>query len=70
MVRHFSYCNATDNHNMMWPSDEALEKYWANQSGYFRLATIVTLGMGLKDGKILFCNEVSEKINYNNLSMR
>ena len=31
--------------------DIALEEYWVTQSGYFRLATTVALGMGITDGK-------------------
>ena len=30
------------------------------QSGYFRLATNVVLGMGIIDGKLLFCHGISE----------
>ena len=58
----------------MQKSDIALDKYWVAKSGYFRLATTVELGMGIIDGKLLFCNGISEgrvdkKIstrNYNN----
>ena len=39
----------------MWQSDVALEKYWLTQSAYFRLATTVVLGMGIIDGKLLYC---------------
>ena len=35
--RHFSACNAIDNHSRMSQSDVALEKYWVTQSVYFRL---------------------------------
>ena len=38
----------------------ALEKYWVNQSYYFRLVTTVTLGVRIKYGKILFCHDISE----------
>ena len=38
----------------------ALEKYWVTQSGYFRLATTVVLGVGIVDGKLLYCNGVVE----------
>ena len=44
----------------MWQSDLALDKYWVTQSGYFRLATTVALGMGITDGKLLYCHCVSE----------
>ena len=42
--------------------DTALEKYWVTQSGYFRLATTVALGMGMgiTYGKILYCHGVAE----------
>ena len=39
--------------------DLLLEKYWATQSGYFRLDTTVELGMGITYGKLLLCNEIS-----------
>ena len=42
-------------------SDLALEKYWVTQSVYFRLATTVTLGMGIANGKLLFCHGISEE---------
>ena len=38
-----------------------LDKYWATQSEYFRLATIVALGMVIEYGKILFCHGLSEE---------
>ena len=44
----------------MRQSDLALEKYWVTQSGYFRLATTVTLGMVITDGKLLYCHGVAE----------
>ena len=46
----------------MWQSDIALDKYWVTQSDYFRLATTVTLGIGITDVKILYCHGVSEGI--------
>ena len=59
--RYFSACNTIDNHNRMCQSDLALEKYWLNHSGYFRLATTVALCMGITYGKLIFYNRVSEK---------
>ena len=47
----------------MWQSDISLEKYWVTQSGYFRLATTVALGMGITDGKLLYCHGVAEGNN-------
>ena len=44
----------------MRQSDLSLEKYWVTQSGYFRLATTVALGMGITDGKLLYCHGVAE----------
>ena len=32
-----------------------LDKHWVTHSGYFRLTTIVALGMGSTDRKILYC---------------
>ena len=40
--------------------DIALEKCWVTQSGYFRLATTVELGMVITDWKLLYCHGVSE----------
>ena len=56
----FIACNAIENHNRMWQSDITLEKYWVPQSVYFRPVTTVALGMGINNGKSLFCNRVSE----------
>ena len=44
----------------MRQSEPALEKYWATKRGYFRLATEVVLGVVITDGKLLFCNGISE----------
>ena len=45
---------------MILQSDLALEKYWVPQSGYFRLATVVALGMDIIYGKILYCHGFAE----------
>ena len=45
----------------MGQSDLALEKYLLTQSGYFILATKVALGMGIADGKLIYCHGVSER---------
>ena len=58
--RYFNTCNAIENHNRMRQSDLSLEKYWVTQSGYFRLATTMALGMDITYGKILYCNGVAE----------
>ena len=61
----------------MRQSDIAIEKYWVTQSGYFRLATTVSLGMGIAYGKIIYCLCVA-KVNedkkistlvYNNITV-
>ena len=44
----------------MRKSNLSLEKYWITQSGYFRLATTVALGMGITDSKLLYCHGVAE----------
>ena len=44
----------------MQKSDLELDKYLVTQSGYFRLATIVVLGMGITDGSLLFWHGVAE----------
>ena len=38
-----------------------LDKYWATQSGYFRLATTVAFSMGIIDGKLIYCHGVTEE---------
>ena len=51
-----------------------LEKYWVTQSGYFRLATKVALGMIIIDGNLIYCHGVAERnvdrkvstLDYNN----
>ena len=52
--RYFNAYDVIDNHNRMWQSGLALEKYWVTQSVYFRLATTVALGMGITDRELLF----------------
>ena len=42
----------------MRQSDLLIDKYWVTQSGYFRLAIKVTLGMSIADGKLLYCDMV------------
>ena len=51
--RYLSECNEIDK---MRQYDLALEKYLATQSGFFRLATTVELGMLITDGKPLLCH--------------
>ena len=46
----------------MRQSDLALEKYCVTQSGYFRLAPTLMLGMYIIDGKILDFNGIAEEI--------
>ena len=40
--------------------DLALDKYWVTRSGYFRFVTTVALGMGITDGKLLYCHGDAE----------
>ena len=68
--RHFTACNKKCNHNSMVQYDVALEKYWAIQGVYFRLATTLELGMGITDGKLLLFHVISDKIKYKTISMR
>ena len=58
--RYFNACSAIDNQNRMRQSDLDLDKYWVTQSGYYRLETTVVLGMGITDGKLLYCHGVAE----------
>ena len=50
---YFNACNSIENRNSMQQDDLALDKHWVTQSGYFRLATKVALGMGITDGKLM-----------------
>ena len=68
--RYFNACNAIENHNIISQSDLALDKYWVTHSSYFRLATTVALGIGIKYGEILFCNGISEGSVDKKISMR
>ena len=54
--RYFNACNAIYNHNRMRQYDLLLDKYWVTQSGYFRLAPTMALGVGITDGKLLYCH--------------
>ena len=58
--RYFNACNTTDNHNRMRQYDLVQDNYWVTQSGYFILATTVALGMGIVDGKTLYCRGVAD----------
>ena len=40
------------------------------QSGYFRIETAVALGMGITDGKILFCHGISQDSEENTISTK
>ena len=57
---YFNACNAIENKNRMRQYDLSIEKYWVTQSGYFRLATTVASGIGIKDGEILYCRGVAK----------
>ena len=43
---------------------------WVTQSGYFRLVTTVTLGMGITYGKILLCHDISKQSKNKAISTR
>ena len=61
----------------MRKSGLAIDKCWVTQSGYFRLATTVALGMGIVDEELLYCHVVSEgnverkiqTLDYNNTTV-
>ena len=40
------------------------------QSGYFRLATTVALGIGIADGELIFCHGVSQKSENKTISTK
>ena len=40
------------------------------QSGYFSFATKVALGVGIIDGKILFCHGISDRTKEKMISIR
>ena len=67
--RYFNSFNAIYNHNMMHHSGPALDKYWVAHSGYFMLATTVTLGIVIIDANILFYHVISDIIRYKTISM-
>ena len=67
--RYFSACNSIYNYNRISQSCLALGKYWVTQSGYFRLANTVALGMSITDGKLLFCHRISQGSAENKIPM-
>ena len=70
LVRYYNACNTIDNRNSMWQSDLVLDKYLVTQSGYFRLATTVVLGVGITYGKLLYCHVASEGNAEKKISMK
>ena len=62
LFRYLNSCNLIYNHNIIHQYNLVLEKYWVTHSGYFRLATTVTLGMVITDGKLLFCHGIQRKV--------
>ena len=54
----------------MRQSDLDLDKYWVTQSGYFRLATTVELGMGITGENIIVCRGISYQVIDKKFSMR
>ena len=67
---YLSVCNVIENPNSMRQYDLLLFKNWVTQSGYFRLATAVALGMDIIHGKLLFCHEISEQNMDKKISMK
>ena len=59
--RYFNACNSIYKISRIQQSDLAQDKYGVTQSGDFRLATTVALGMGITDGKLLFCHRISKE---------
>ena len=57
---YFNACNTIENQNRILKPEIVVKKYCVTQSGYFRLATEVSLVMGIVDGKILYCHVVAE----------
>ena len=55
---------------MVWQYDQAVDKYWVTQSGYFRLANTEAFGMVIIDGDILLCYVISVVIEDNTFSTR
>ena len=68
--RYLNSCNTIDNHNRMRMSDLEPNKYWVNQTGYFILVNTVVFGMGITDGKILFCHRIIEDNEDKKVTMR
>ena len=60
MGRYFNACNTIDNHNRIRQSNLALKEYFVTQSGYFRFATTVALGVGITYRNLLYYHGVSE----------
>ena len=54
--RYFNTFNSIDNHNRMRKSDLSLDKYCMTQSGYFKLAITLSLGMSITDVNIVLFN--------------
>ena len=68
--RYLDDCNVIGNNNKMRQYDIELDKYWVTQSGYFRLATTVALGMGIKNTKPLFFHGISEQSRDKKITLR
>ena len=65
LVRYFNTCNYIEKHNKMQKYDLELEKYWVPQSGCFRLAITVLLGMGITGATLLFFRGIINQNRYN-----
>ena len=59
-----------DQHYNMRQYDLLLEKDWATQSGYFRPATKMVLGMGITNAELMLYHDISEQKRGNTITMR
>ena len=58
--RYFNCHNSIDNQNRIWKYDLALYKQCVTQGRCFRIEKTMALGMGITDGKLLYCHGVAE----------
>ena len=70
LVKYLNAFHVIDINNKMHYYDPSVDKYWLTQSGYFRLANKMVLGVGIKDTKLLFCHGISEINKYKKIAMQ
>ena len=68
--RYFNAYNVIYKNNRLYQSYLALDKYWVTESGYFRPVATVELGVGITDGKLFFCRNISELSRYRKVTTR